>query len=342
MESLVSILIPAYNAEDWIAETIESALGQTWKRKEIIVVDDGSTDQTLAIARRFASRDVSVVTQSNQGASAARNNALSISQGDYIQWLDADDLLARDKIEQQIKVLHECPSKRTLLSGAWGRFIHRVSKAEFLPTALWGDLSPVEWLLRKLGQNLQMQTDNWLISRELTEAAGPWDARLWRDNDGEYLCRVIIASDGIKFVPDAKSYYRISGFNSVSYIGRSNKKLESLFLSMQLHIGYLRGLEDSERTRAACLKYLQTWLIDFYPYRLDIVRQLKQIASELGGELEEPRLSWKYGWILKLFGWTLAKEAQLVMPYVRKTLVMSWDKALFRLEKRKRPHNHEV
>ncbi|MBV9131045.1 MAG: glycosyltransferase, partial [Verrucomicrobia bacterium] len=69
MESLVSILIPAYNAEDWIAETIESALGQTWKRKEIIVVDDGSTDQTLAIARRFASRDVSVVTQSNQGAS---------------------------------------------------------------------------------------------------------------------------------------------------------------------------------------------------------------------------------------------------------------------------------
>src|SRR6516225_12133852 len=98
MKPLVSILIPAYNAQEWIADTIISALGQTWSRKEIIVVDDGSTDQTLAIARQFASKDVVVVTQRNQGASAARNHALSLSQGDYIQWLDADDLLSTDKI----------------------------------------------------------------------------------------------------------------------------------------------------------------------------------------------------------------------------------------------------
>ena len=84
MKQLVSILIPAYNAEAWIADTIRSAITQTWPRKEIIVVDDGSTDQTLAVARRFASKEVAVVTQKNQGASAARNHALSLSQGDYI------------------------------------------------------------------------------------------------------------------------------------------------------------------------------------------------------------------------------------------------------------------
>ena len=61
-----------------------------------------------------------------------------------------------------------------------------------------------------------MQTDNWLVSRELTEAAGAWDVRLFRDNDGEYFCRVLLASDGTCFVREAKSYYRSAGFNSMS------------------------------------------------------------------------------------------------------------------------------
>src|ERR1700745_2003056 len=100
MKQLVSILIPAYNAEAWIADTIKSALEQTWSRKEIIVVDDGSTDQTLAVARQFASNEVAVVTHENQGAAATRNHAFSLSQGNYIQWLDADDLLSPDKVEK--------------------------------------------------------------------------------------------------------------------------------------------------------------------------------------------------------------------------------------------------
>jgi glycosyltransferase involved in cell wall biosynthesis len=87
MRPLVSILIPAYNAERWIADTIRSALAQTWEPKEIIVVDDGSQDRTFTIAQQFASKDVAVVTQRNQGAAAARNKALALSQGDYIQWL---------------------------------------------------------------------------------------------------------------------------------------------------------------------------------------------------------------------------------------------------------------
>ena len=65
MKPLVSILIPAYNAERWIADTIRSALAQTWPRKEIIVIDDGSRDRTLEIARQFASREVRVITQQN-------------------------------------------------------------------------------------------------------------------------------------------------------------------------------------------------------------------------------------------------------------------------------------
>src|SRR5207248_3948018 len=290
MKSLVSILIPAYNAERWIADAIRSALAQTWSRTEIIVVDDGSRDRTLSLAREFASKTVSVVTQENQGASAARNKALSLYQGDYIQWLDADDLLGPDKIARQMEVVERCQSKRTLFSSSWGYFFYRLNRAEFTPTPLWCNLSPVEWLIRKMGQNLYMQTATWLVSRELTEAAGPWDSRLWKNNDGEYFCRVILASDGIRFVPDARSYYRAAGFKSVTYIGRSSKKLESLFLSMKLHMGYLRSMEDSERTRLACMNYIRTRLHEFYPYRLDIVEELKQIISGLGGQFEEPRL----------------------------------------------------
>jgi len=332
MKPLVSILIPAFNAQQWIEDAITSAVGQTWPRKEIIVVNDGSRDHTLSIARQFASKEVSIVTQVNQGAAATRNRALSISQGDYIQWLDADDLLAPDKIARQLDAVDHGDSKRLLLSAAWGRFMYRLHTAQFVPTPLWCDLTPVEFLLRKLGQNLHMQTATWLVSREVTEAAGSWDSRLLVNNDGEYFCRVLLASDGTRFVPEARVFYRMSGYDRVSYIGRSERKMEALFLAMQLHIDYLRSLEDSERVRAACVRYLQDWLITFYPERLDIVKKAEQLAATLGGPLEVPRLSWKYAWIQKSFGWPMAKRAQLLMPRCKWSVIRSWDRVLSRFE----------
>jgi glycosyltransferase involved in cell wall biosynthesis len=336
MEPLVSILVPAYNSQQWIADTLKSALEQTWPNKEIIVVDDGSSDRTLHIAKQFASKTVQVVSQPNQGASVARNTAFSLCQGDYIQWLDADDLLDPEKVEKQVRALENCATSRTLPSGAWAYFIYRKRKARFSPTALWSDLTPVEWMIKKMRDNLQMQTDNWLVSRELSEAAGPWDARLWKNNDGEYFCRVIMASAGIKFVASAKSYYRSAGFNSVTRIRGSNKKLESLFLSMKLHIGYLRSMEDSERARLACVNYIRTRVPAFYPYRPDLVEELKRLISELGGQFEEPRLSWKYNWIAKSFGWRLGWQAYHGLPKLRASLIIGWDKAMFQLENRKR------
>src|SRR5580704_19350111 len=157
MKPLVSILIPAYNAEEWIADTIRSAIAETWQRKEIIVVDDGSTDRTATIARRFASNGVKVVSIENAGAAAARNRALQLSQGDYIQWLDADDLLAPDKVERQLAALREVDSKRVLLSSPWAPFYYRTHHANFVRNSLWQDLLPVEWLLRKMSEGIHMQ-----------------------------------------------------------------------------------------------------------------------------------------------------------------------------------------
>ena len=139
MKPLVSILIPAYNAEEWVGAAIASALGQTWRQKEIIVVDDGSTDETLAVVRQFESNEVRVVTQPNQGAAAARNRAFSLSRGDYIQWLDADDLLSPDKVAHQMQAAEQIGNHRTLLSSGWGYFLYRPFKAKFSSSSLWCD-----------------------------------------------------------------------------------------------------------------------------------------------------------------------------------------------------------
>jgi glycosyltransferase involved in cell wall biosynthesis len=334
MKPLVSILIPAYNSEAWIADTLRCATAQTWEPKEIIVVDDGSTDRTLAIAKQFESSQLRVFTHKNQGAAATRNKAYSLCKGDYIQFLDADDLMAPDKIATQMQALGGSATERTLLSGSWGKFMYRYYRTRFTPSALWNDLSPVEWLIRKMQLNIYMQTASWLVSRELAEAAGPWDTRLLGDDDGEYFCRVLLASDGVRFVPESKVYYRSSGSSSLSYIGHSNKKMEAQWCSMELHIRYLRSLEDSPRVRAACVTYLQNWLVFFYPHRPDLVKQAEDMAASLGGKLHAPELSWKYSWITPLFGRQKARWAQVALPRLKWSLIQRWDKALFKIDGR--------
>ena len=130
-------------------------------------------------------------------------------------------------------------------------------------------------------------------------------------------------------------FYRMSGYNCLSYVGQSDRKIEAQLASMKLHIGYLRSLEDSERSRAACVQYLQNWLPTFYPNRPDLVKEAQQLAGSLGGRLEIPRFSRKYAWIQKTFGLKTARRAQVILPRVKWSLIRSLDKALFRLNEQK-------
>ena len=181
-----------------------------------------------------------------------------------------------------------------------------------------------------------MQTATWLVSRQLTDAAGPWDTRLQLDDDGEYFGRVILASEGVKFISGATVYYRDTPSNRLSIMGRSRSKQESQFLSIQLQIAYLRSLEDSDRSRKASLNYLQKYMFDFHPERPDIVARMQQLASTLGGRLEYPRSSWKYMWIQRLFGWNMAKRAQIHALPLKSAIFRSWDRALFSMKERSR------
>ena len=106
---LVSILIPCFNAEKWAGQAIDSALAQTYPHKEVVVVDDGSTDNSLEVIRQFGDR-IRWETGPNCGGNAARNRLLKLANGEWLQYLDADDYLLPDKVRTQIEFAHAHPN----------------------------------------------------------------------------------------------------------------------------------------------------------------------------------------------------------------------------------------
>jgi glycosyltransferase involved in cell wall biosynthesis len=324
---LVSILIPAYNAEKWLKQTLESALKQTWSHKEIIVVDDGSNDGTPAIAERYQCRSVKMLRQQNSGACAARNAALKEAQGDFIQWLDADDLLHPDKISLQLQRVRQEEDDTILYSSAFGTFYYRCKKARFHPNSLWQDLLPRDWFFQKFNNDDSLFPAVWLVSRKLTDRVGGWDERLTLDDDGEYFGRLIAASKAVHFVPGGTSFYRQVNTNSISKT-INHRSCQSLLLSYKLCIKYYLELEDSERSRAAVLKYLQTNLIYFYPEETEILRELEVLANSLGGTLSAPDFSRKYRYITSIFGLKAAKRTATVVRGLKQKVLKANDLVL--------------
>jgi glycosyltransferase involved in cell wall biosynthesis len=328
MTDLVSILIPAYNAERWVSDAIKSAIGQTWHRKEIIVVDDGSCDSTLAIATQFESTSVKVLSQENRGASAARNKALEHAQGDYVQWLDADDLLADNKVSEQMRIA-ECSDALTILSCPFAHFYSRPRKAKFLPSPLWQDLAPIEFMIYHLSEGFWMSPAVWLMSRKLTQIAGPWNEGLSLNDDGEYFCRAIGQSKAIKFVPAAQCFYRTSGVTQLSR-SKSDSACRSLLMSLKLCMKHLRSLEDSERTRKACLSCLQYYLGYFYPDKSDLLEEINAFAIELGGKLTVPHQSLKFRLLSKIVGWKSANRILTTLRRLKLRIAVRSDEILYK------------
>lgn len=247
MPPLVSIIIPAYNAGQWITDTLQSVLSQSHEHWEAIVVNDGSSDCTAERAASFGDSRIRLISQPNQGAAMARNRGFAESHGDYIQYLDADDLLAPDKIATQLAYAES--GKRTLFSGAWAHFSKDTQSAIFQADPVWQDSEPVDWLVLSMTGGGMMHPDCWLTPRQLIEDAGPWKEELSLHDDGEFFARVVLQASGIKFVEQAKVYYR-SVDQSLSR-QRSEKAARSA-LDVCHHMRHsLLHVEDSARTRNA-------------------------------------------------------------------------------------------
>src|SRR5688500_10842715 len=120
VRGLVSVIIPAHNAEAWLAETIGSVAAQTYASTEVLVVDDASTDGTRTIAARLGAI---VVEVRGAGPGGARNAGMSAARGEFLQFLDADDLLVPTKVARQVSVLAEAGG-----DVAWEPFHHLVAE----------------------------------------------------------------------------------------------------------------------------------------------------------------------------------------------------------------------
>jgi len=303
MTPLVSIVIPCYNAGRWLTATLESALAQTWAAKEIIVVNDGSSDGSLAVARRFEPLGVRVVNQSNAGASAARNHGLRLTRGEFIQFLDADDLLSPEKISRQIALLEKRPAG-TLASCAWGRFRDDPASARFVDTAVFRDFTPIDFLALAGETGAMMHPSAWLVPRAVAERAGPWNESLSLNDDGEYFCRVLLAGAGVAFCADeaARSYYR-SGLPGSLSQQRGERARRSQFHSVELVTTALLTAENSPRTRRACAGHWRTFVHDFYPFPRDLMKRAEAEILGLGETVGPPPMGPKSATIAALVGW---------------------------------------
>ncbi len=109
MKPLVSILVPCHNAAQWVEEAVRSALTQTWPHTEVIVIDDGSSDESVAVLKRFGDA-IQLIARENRGGNPTRNELAGHARGEWLQFLDADDALLPDKIEKQMERVEAVPA----------------------------------------------------------------------------------------------------------------------------------------------------------------------------------------------------------------------------------------
>jgi glycosyltransferase involved in cell wall biosynthesis len=244
---LVSVIMPARNAGAYIGESIRSALDQSWKNLEVLVIDDQSTDDTAAVVSDFSDARLRLIRGNGRGAAAARNLGLQNSSGQWLMFLDADDVISPAKIELQLRAVRNTPD--TVATCAWGHFTSVASELQICPQPCWRESQPLTWLQSSLAGGGMLQTACWLIPRQIAEAAGPWNEKLSLHDDGEYFTRVALQAREIHFVGGCHvAYRRVPG--SLSRV-RTEKAAASAFEVCQLRHQHLMGRDHSLMTRRA-------------------------------------------------------------------------------------------
>jgi glycosyltransferase involved in cell wall biosynthesis len=213
-QPLVSIIIPCYNAERWVQEAVESCLNQSYPNIEIIIVDDGSTDGSLEILRRYIPL-IRVETGPNRGGNNARNRGFALSRGEYIQFLDADDYLELDKIAVQVEFL-----EKTQADVVFGDLRYR----KHLPDVSFSYLSGVEVsgdqpnilasLLAFWGA--QVNGGAVLYKRQVIDQVGGWDETLRNAQDTDFLTSMALSGAKMCYQPGCHFIYRKYGRVTVS------------------------------------------------------------------------------------------------------------------------------
>ncbi len=202
MNQIVSILIPCYNAERWIGQCIESALAQTWAEKEVIVVDDGSTDGSLKVIQSFGDR-IRWETGPNRGGNVARNRLLELARGEWLQYLDADDYLLPDKIEKQMQFITSNPG----VDVAFSRVIQETHEGGEVNQQVSLMLEPLDPWCLLVSWDLP-QTGALLWRKQAVASVGGWKVDQPCCQEHELYLRMLQAGHQFAYCEDYGAVYR--------------------------------------------------------------------------------------------------------------------------------------
>lgn len=275
----VSIIIAAYNAEKYLSFTLKSLLKQTWKNIEIVIVNDGSTDSTASIIENYRTADFKVVHQHNLGQNKALNLGFKISTGEFIKFMDADDIINAVMIEFQVKKLKNL--NNYVAYGEWARFYDdKPEEADFTPLENWKNMEGIDFLITP-PQGPMLQCGIMLIPRNLIEVAGNWNEELLLYNDTEFFTRLLLKSKGIVFTKGAKLYYRSGAMTNLSS-QKTRKYFQSTFLATSLIAEHITSIENSERVRKLISHMYLIRYQDMYPNFPDLGKMHEKMIKKYG------------------------------------------------------------
>jgi glycosyltransferase involved in cell wall biosynthesis len=234
MVPLVSIIIPTYNRDHLIGETLDSVLGQTYTNWECIVVDDSSNDNTEEIIGSYSKKDNRFQfyhrpTTRKKGASVCRNYGLQKAKGELIQFLDSDDLLAKNKLEEQVKFYE--PGDLSLITCKWGGFEEssNLTKRFKYKYHSYRNFKKGIKLLNTFGSyNEYFPPLVYLTPRILIEKSGLWNENLTNNDDAEFFARVILNASKIVFSSETSVYYRYTSSEKLSILNSEEKILSAI------------------------------------------------------------------------------------------------------------------
>jgi glycosyltransferase involved in cell wall biosynthesis len=218
----ISVIVPAYNAEQTILETITSVQQQTFSDFELIVINDGSTDRTLELLNTVKDARLKIFAYPNGGVSVARNRGITQASGEFIAVLDADDLWTADKLELQLAALQQHPEAGVAYSWAYYMDEQGTSSQPSEPVYFQGNV-----YAQLLVNDFVVSCSNCLIRRQAVESVGEFDPEVAGAADWDYWLRLGLYWPFV-VVPKHQVYYRISSGSmqsNVDFMERCNLRV---------------------------------------------------------------------------------------------------------------------
>lgn len=288
MSSLVTIIIPVYNSAEYIVETVYSVLRQSYEKIELIIIDDNSTDDSLEQIKKIQDSRIRIFQNKSKGACSARNLGIEMAKGDYIQFLDADDLLSPEKIFIQLNTLLECANNNSIASCKWVHFTKNLEDAEHKPLQKVDKSydEPINWLLDSWNGGGMGQTAIWLIPKALIDKVGKWDEELLKNQDGEYMCRILCHSSEIIFSEHATVFYRKPSKGNVSQ-NTTKKGIKSLLDSYKKY-EYILKFNTCLQVRKSLSANYCRFIYTYYNSHKELAKEAIKHTEKLGIKVDIP------------------------------------------------------